>query len=87
MIIWFSDGKFLLGDIDIRSDLPKYRVFEDGVLVTEVTDVRNIWRDDFVTFLIGLSNLMWVFVNSPQAVPSLSKRRWCGSACESVTRR
>ena len=45
-----------LGDgIDIRTDVPAYRVFRDGVLVEEVPDIRPIWRDDLVTFVLGCS--------------------------------
>ncbi len=40
---------------DIRHDLPGYRVFEHGVMVREVADVADLWRDDLVTFLIGCS--------------------------------
>ncbi len=40
---------------DIRTDLPRYRVFRDGVLADEPTDISDIWRDDLVTFLIGCS--------------------------------
>jgi len=42
-------------DIDIRTDLPRYRVWRDGALVAEPTDVREVWRDDLVAFLIGCS--------------------------------
>lgn len=42
-------------DIDIRTDLPRYRVFEDGVEVAEVTDITTWWRDDLVAFVIGCS--------------------------------
>ncbi len=42
-------------DGDIRTDVPLYRVYRDGVLVEEVPDVRTHWRDDLVTFLIGCS--------------------------------
>jgi len=42
-------------DIDIRSDIPRYRVWHNGDLVAEPTDVRDIWRDDLVSFLIGCS--------------------------------
>lgn len=45
----------LAQDLDIRSDLPRYRVFRHGELVDEVTDINPIWRDDLVTFLIGCS--------------------------------
>lgn len=40
---------------DLRTDLPGYRVYEDGRLVAEVSDVRDLWRADLVTFLIGCS--------------------------------
>ncbi len=42
-------------DIDIRHDLPRYRVFRDGVEVATPTDVADLWRDDLVTFVIGCS--------------------------------
>ncbi len=44
-----------LGDIDIRTDLPRYRVFKDGKLVDEPTDIAKYWSDDLVTFLLGCS--------------------------------
>ena len=40
---------------DIRTDLPRYRVFRDGVMAEEKTTVQDIWRDDFVSFLLGCS--------------------------------
>ena len=42
-------------DIDMRHDLPGYRVFRDSVAVEEVTDVADLWRDDLVTCVIGCS--------------------------------
>jgi uncharacterized protein YcsI (UPF0317 family) len=46
----------ILGDgIDMRSDVPRYRVFRKGELVEEPTDVRHLWRDDLVTFILGCS--------------------------------
>lgn len=42
-------------DIDIRSDVPKYRVFRDGALVDEVTDIVGLWTDDLVTVALGCS--------------------------------
>ncbi len=42
-------------DIDIRRDLPGYRVFRDGRPEREVPDVAALWRDDLVTFAIGCS--------------------------------
>ncbi|MFF2245045.1 putative hydro-lyase [Arthrobacter sp. NPDC058130] len=40
---------------DIRSDIPAYRVWVDGELADEVTDVASVWRDDMVGVLIGCS--------------------------------
>jgi uncharacterized protein YcsI (UPF0317 family) len=40
---------------DIRTDVPRYRVFHDGDLVEEPTDLSGYWRDDLVAFLIGCS--------------------------------
>ena len=40
---------------DLRSDIPRYRVFENGTLVDEPADVRRWWRDDLVSFLLGCS--------------------------------
>ncbi len=40
---------------DLRTDLPRYRVYRDGKLAEERTDVRSLWRDDLVAFLIGCS--------------------------------
>lgn len=54
-----NPGDFLLPDlgrdVDIRTDLPRYRIYEEGVMTQEVTDVREFWRDDLVTFLLGCS--------------------------------
>ncbi len=40
---------------DIRTDLPKYRIYRHGVLTEEVTDITPYWKDDDVGFLIGCS--------------------------------
>jgi len=40
---------------DLRTDLPRYRVWHDGELVDEPTEVTGLWREDLVTFLIGCS--------------------------------
>jgi uncharacterized protein YcsI (UPF0317 family) len=42
-------------ELDIRTDLPRYRVWRDGNLIAEPTDVRDVWRDDLVSFAIGCS--------------------------------
>ena len=40
---------------DIRTDLPKYRVYRRGHLEEERSDIVDLWQDDFVSFLIGCS--------------------------------
>ena len=40
---------------DIRTDIAKYRVYEHGNMVAEVSDISEFWRDDLVTFLLGCS--------------------------------
>ena len=45
----------LAGDLDIRTDVPRYRVWRHGEVVEEPTDIRRVWRDDLVTFAIGCS--------------------------------
>ncbi|HXY37878.1 MAG TPA: putative hydro-lyase [Planctomycetaceae bacterium] len=45
----------LAPDADLRTDLPRYRVWKNGELAGEVTDLLDLWRGDFVSFLIGCS--------------------------------
>src|SRR5215475_6453223 len=45
----------LADDLDIRTDLPRYRVFRRGELVDEPADIRAHWRDDLVAFVLGCS--------------------------------
>ncbi len=42
-------------DIDICTDLPRYRVWRNGELVEEPTDISNLWRENLVSFVIGCS--------------------------------
>lgn len=52
-------GEFLLpylGEgIDIRSDVPRYQIHRAGHESCEVKDIRELWRDDLVTFALGCS--------------------------------
>ncbi|CAM3932930.1 putative hydro-lyase [Helcobacillus massiliensis] len=45
----------LLAGGDIRTDIPRYRVFENGVEVARPTDATDYWREDLVAFLVGCS--------------------------------
>jgi len=40
---------------DIRTDLPRYRVYRHGECVAEVDDLLAYWQDDLVGFLLGCS--------------------------------
>ena len=42
-------------DLDVRTDIPSYKVFKNGKLEEEVTDISSHWRDDLVTFVLGCS--------------------------------
>ncbi|TXL64442.1 putative hydro-lyase [Cerasibacillus terrae] len=46
---------------DFRTDIPKYRIYRDGKLVEEATDIKEYWEDDMVCFLLGCS---FTFENS-----------------------
>ncbi|NVK25094.1 MAG: putative hydro-lyase [Gammaproteobacteria bacterium] len=42
-------------DVDIRTDIPQYRLFQHGELQQQVSDISSVWRDDLVVFLLGCS--------------------------------
>jgi uncharacterized protein YcsI (UPF0317 family) len=46
---------FAAPDADLRTDLPRYRVFRGGELVDEPTSIERYWSDDLVAFLLGCS--------------------------------
>lgn len=47
--------RYMADHADIATDIPKYRIYQNGVLTEEVTDISAYWQDDFVSFLIGCS--------------------------------
>ncbi len=42
-------------DLDLATDVPGYWVYEHGEKVAEVQDLKALWRDDLVTFVLGCS--------------------------------
>jgi uncharacterized protein YcsI (UPF0317 family) len=42
-------------EADLRTDVPRYRVYREGELVAQPTDIRDLWTDDMVGFLLGCS--------------------------------
>ena len=49
------EPKLTSAGADIRTDVPRYRVFRHGEMVDEVTSIEGLWRDDLVSFLLGCS--------------------------------
>ncbi len=50
---------------DLRTDIPKYRIYEHGALVAEVSDLHRFWRDDLVAFLLGCSfTFEWALIEA-----------------------
>jgi uncharacterized protein YcsI (UPF0317 family) len=50
-----SHRTILAPDADLRTAVPRYRVWRDGELIAETTDATEHWRADLVAFLIGCS--------------------------------
>ena len=42
-------------EADLRTDVPRYRVYKEGELVDEPTEILSYWEDGLVSFLIGCS--------------------------------
>ncbi|MEN3792442.1 putative hydro-lyase [Fulvimarina sp. MAC3] len=41
--------------VDIRTDVPAYYVYRNGKLAESLTDISDLWQDDFVAFALGCS--------------------------------
>lgn len=54
-----APGEFLLNEVghnlDIRTDVPEYQVYRDGVASETRYNLSDVWQDDFVTFVLGCS--------------------------------
>jgi uncharacterized protein YcsI (UPF0317 family) len=49
------EPRFVAPGADLRTDLPKYRIWREGMLDREAIEVKDLWRDENVAFLIGSS--------------------------------
>ncbi|MDR1650940.1 MAG: putative hydro-lyase [Synergistaceae bacterium] len=49
------EPKLIAPGADVRTDLPRYRIWRGGELVSEPADILSEWRDDLVAFMIGCS--------------------------------
>src|SRR5262245_57478563 len=38
---------------DLRTDLPRYAIFRNGLREQDVTDLQSLWEPEFVGFLLG----------------------------------
>ena len=75
----------LLSGGDIRTDIPEYRVYERGKLVSSPTDVVDIWDEHMVGFIIGCSFTFetplladGIKLANHLAVPGSA---WCSHSC------
>jgi uncharacterized protein YcsI (UPF0317 family) len=50
-----AEPRFVAPGADLRTDVPRYRVYQRGELVDEPTTLHDWWREDLVGFLIGCS--------------------------------
>ncbi|MDD2344218.1 MAG: putative hydro-lyase [Tolumonas sp.] len=47
--------KMIAASADLRTDIPKYRIYRHGELADEVMSLTELWQDDWVGFLLGCS--------------------------------
>ena len=53
----WTNSKVLLQENEMRD--VRYRVFRDGALSEEITDITDVWADDLVTVALGT---VWLFI-------------------------
>ncbi len=58
------EPKLVAPGADLRTDLPRYQVWQNGECIDEPTDIKKYWRDDLVGFLIGCSISVDPFLKS-----------------------
>jgi len=50
-----GEARLIAPGSDVRTDIPRYRVWKNGELTDEPTDVVKYWKEDLVAFLLGCS--------------------------------
>ena len=48
-----AEPRYSAPGADLRTDLPRYLIYQQGELTHELADIREYWRDDLVSFLLG----------------------------------
>ncbi|MDJ0775149.1 MAG: putative hydro-lyase [Mastigocoleus sp. MO_167.B18] len=70
------EPKIIAPEADIRTDLPRYKIFRHGNFIEETTDIRKFWRNDLVAFLIGCSfSFENAMLNSGLSVRHLEEKK------------
>jgi uncharacterized protein YcsI (UPF0317 family) len=47
--------EFLSPNADLRTDIPRYHIYRNGKLKDTVKEIRKLWNQDLVSFLLGCS--------------------------------
>jgi uncharacterized protein YcsI (UPF0317 family) len=50
-----AEPRLVAPGADVRTDVPRYRVYRYGELIAEPRDLHSWWREDLVAFLLGCS--------------------------------
>ena len=50
-----AEPRMIAPGADVRTDVPRYRVYHEGELLEEPTALHSWWRSDLVAFLLGCS--------------------------------
>ena len=50
-----AEPRWAAAEADLRSDLPGYRIYREGVLIEEPRSIHHAWKNDMVGFLLGCS--------------------------------
>ncbi len=46
---------FVSDGADVRTDIPRYNIYRNGILEDSVSSIGDLWENNFVTFLLGCS--------------------------------
>src|SRR5580700_6193671 len=50
-----AEPRLVAPGADLRTDVPRYRVYRHGELASEPVDIQDVWQPDWVGFLLGCS--------------------------------
>ncbi|MEK6676290.1 MAG: putative hydro-lyase [Planctomycetota bacterium] len=69
------EPKALAHAADIRTDVPRYRVFRDGVCVDRPDSIEKYWQNTLVTFLLGCSfTFEWALLDAGLPVRHIEEK-------------